>query len=512
MTSKNTAQMDNDAIENKGRTSVELVYAAARKLYERICSIEASLNKVFDHIVILCGSGKNGSDGYALGKYLSEDPREVKIIPVFPPKSSESKIIIDDYSKRINCGILNTDETERYISKADLIVDCIFGTGYDPNRRIDSEFSNICDKVSRSRAYVLSADIPSGVSSDTGEIAYDPNGNAICIKADAVSTFMHSKAGMEVTPGNLYCDKIFTETIDELVDSDSVCEYNTFIIDESVFDFLPKRSIDSNKGTYGQLLCLCGSPDMPGAAMISISAALRTGAGLVRACGSKDTLNILKSRISEPIFTTLPATNGRYDIEAFEILKGAASKATAILCGCGVGIEKSVKDIFTALLTEYDLPVIIDADMLNLLCQDKEFFSKHGKNAIITPHPGEASRLLGVDVMTVNSSRIYYARKLAKDFNCVAVLKGYRTVIADQDGNVYINTTGNNGMSKGGSGDVLAGIIASLASQGVDNLHSAILGTYLHGAAGDLAMDRFGARSMLPSDMVDSISEILKRY
>ncbi|MBE6552635.1 MAG: NAD(P)H-hydrate dehydratase [Ruminococcaceae bacterium] len=518
MMSNDTSHMDSIAITKYGHTSCALVKQAAKRMFERISFIENRDNIVFTNTVILCGSGKNGSDGYALAKLLHENGKKCNIVQVFPPKACESIELIDSFTDDEKDSIHQSEKAETLIESADLIIDCIFGTGYDPSRgSARDEFIHICRTVKQKKqkdpkAFILSADIPSAVSADTGETSFDENGERICIQSDAVCTFMHSKPGLEVTPGILLSGEVFTEKIEELTEAEKECCYTRFVTDDTVFSLLPKRKIDSNKGTYGQLLCLCGSPDMPGAAMLSVSAALRMGTGLVRVCGIKDTLDILKCRISEPVFTTLPDINGKYADNAFNIIKSNMGKISAVLAGCGTGMDESALSLFTEICEKSSCPIVIDADMLNLLSNNKDLLKTIGNRSVITPHPGEAARLLGTDIKTINEKRIYYAQALSEKYGCVTLLKGFRTVIASPDGRIAVNPNGNNGMSKGGSGDVLAGIIASLTAQGVTLFDSAVLGAYIHGKAGDIAKDRYGERSMLPSDMVSSLPDILKDH
>ncbi len=518
MMSQDTNKMDSIAINKYNRTSYALVQQAAKKIFERISFIENRNSVIFQNTVILCGSGKNGSDGYSLAKLLFKNGKKCSIVQVFQPKACESFEFIKSFTEAEKANIHSLAEAESLIENADLIADCIFGTGYDSgSSRAKEEFSYICSLVNNKKSktpetFVISADIPSGISADNGEISFDENGNRICIKADAVCTFMHSKPGLEVTPGILFSGEVFTEVIEQLSEAEKECEYNRFVTDDNIFSALPQRKLDSNKGTYGQLLCLCGSPDMPGAAMLAVSAALRVGTGLVRICGLKETLNILKNRISEPVFTTLPEEKGKYTEKSFDTIKNHLEKASAILCGCGIGNDESAFSLFKKICESSSCPIVIDADMLNILSKNTNFFNIFGKRCIITPHPGEASRLLGTDIKDINERRIYYAQSLSEKFGCTTLLKGYRTVISSPDGRIAVNPNGNNGMSKGGSGDVLAGIIASLAAQGVSLFDSAVLGAYIHGKAGDLAKDKYGERSMLPSDIVDSVSEVLKEH
>ncbi|MEA4832243.1 MAG: NAD(P)H-hydrate dehydratase [Oscillospiraceae bacterium] len=520
------------AMKLGGLKETELVKRAAEALYKYVA--ERIIKTGSKKIAVVCGSYNNGADGYALSRLLCERKRELGftgqaetyVIALDDPCSGAA-IITAAEAKAAGCVIRAYSPSEgKRLAEADIIVDCILGTGTDTSRHIDERLKELIADINSSDALKISCDVPTGVSSDNGSVLTDINYNAdenvnsaVCVKADETCSFILQKAGLAVTPGMLYAGKQAILDFDFPPEAVSLSGIRSYLVDDEAFNLLPTRNIYANKGTYGTLLSLCGSPDMPGASYMAAYAALRTGVGLVCAAADKYTLSILKQRVSEPVFIILPnmCVNQREAKLCSDALIKIKTKLTAVLCGCGIGMKGGIIDLITNLCdeTEKNIPMILDADALNLLSADeykdikKAFFTKHGDRTIITPHPGEAARLLGIDTEKVNADRIGSARRLSEMTGGVAVLKGYRTVTAAPGGDVYINPTGNDGMAKGGSGDVLAGIIAGLAAQGTGLVRSAVTGVYIHGMCGDRAAEKLGKRFMLPTDMISCLSEIL---
>ena len=263
--------------------------------------------------------------------------------------------------------------------------------------------------------------------------------------------------------------------------------------DSETLKLIKERKEDSSKGDFGLLLTLCGSENMTGAAYLSATAALRSGVGLLRFCANQATLEKMQRILFEPIFQPLESIS-------FE-------KATAFLCGCGIG--RDYDDRLESILTSSPVPTIIDADGINFIAMHKDVLGKLKNPIILTPHPGEMSRLIGSDIAFVQSNRVNLASNFAKEHNLHLVLKGKDSVIACPNGDVFINTTGSSALAKGGSGDVLAGVIASLVAQGYEIESACRLGVYIHGLAGDRLALRLGKSGVLPSDLPMEIGRIL---
>lgn len=279
-------------------------------------------------------------------------------------------------------------------------------------------------------------------------------------------------------------------------------ETDRLLFNKAVFN----RPDDSNKGTLGSLLCICGSYGMAGAAIMAGKAALRCGIGLLKIAVPKSIYPVCATNILESVYYPLEETsNGVISSKSTDFLLEMCEKSSAVVIGCGLSVCDDTKNLVQSVITNCEKPLVIDADALNCICNKPEILKNLKAPAIITPHPGEMARLLHSTPKTVNSNRENTAIDFAKKFGVVTVLKGAGTIIASPDGEVYINHTGNSGMATGGSGDVLSGIIGSLLAQGASPINAAAAGVFLHGTIGDLAAEKLGKISMLPTDMIDMI-------
>lgn len=279
-------------------------------------------------------------------------------------------------------------------------------------------------------------------------------------------------------------------------------ETDRLLFNKAVFN----RPDDSNKGTLGSLLCICGSYGMAGATIMAGKAALRCGIGLLKIAVPKSIYPVCATNILESVYYPLEETsNGVISSKNTDFLLEMCEKSSAVVIGCGLSVCDDTKNLVQSVITNCEKPLVIDADALNCICNKPEILKNLKAPAIITPHPGEMARLLHSTPKTVNSNRENTAINFAKKFGVVTVLKGAGTIIASPDGEVYINHTGNSGMATGGSGDVLSGIISSLLAQGASPINAAAAGVFLHGTIGDLAAEKLGKISMLPTDMIDMI-------
>ena len=279
-------------------------------------------------------------------------------------------------------------------------------------------------------------------------------------------------------------------------------ETDRLLFNKAVFN----RPDDSNKGTLGSLLCICGSYGMAGAAIMAGKAALRCGIGLLKIAVPKSIYPVCATNILESVYYPLEETsNGVISSKNTDFLLEMCEKSSAVVIGCGLSVCDDTKNLVQSVITNCEKPLVIDADALNCICNKPEILKNLKAPAIITPHPGEMARLLHSTPKTVNSNRENTAIDFAKKFGVVTALKGAGTIIASPDGEVYINHTGNSGMATGGSGDVLSGIIGSLLAQGASPINAAAAGVFLHGTIGDLAAEKLGKISMLPTDMIDMI-------
>ena len=271
---------------------------------------------------------------------------------------------------------------------------------------------------------------------------------------------------------------------------------------------LPFRPDESNKGTFGRVLLVCGSLGMAGAAYFAAKAALRSGAGLAEVLTVRENLPILQTLLPEAIVTAYDA-----DEPDESIIDSAVSRATVIVCGCGLGISRASRSVLSRMLRSSSVPTVLDADALNLISKNPSLL-KYARGKIITPHPAEASRLTGISVDGILADRINVCREFAAKHGRVCVLKTHNTAVSDGSDKIYVNNSGNNGMATAGSGDVLAGIIGGILAQNGDGkltlTDAASLGVYVHGLAGDFAAQKLGTRSLIASDIIDFLPQVLK--
>lgn len=284
------------------------------------------------------------------------------------------------------------------------------------------------------------------------------------------------------------------------------------LTDDMVRAWLPQRPVDGHKGTFGHLLSVCGCAGMAGAAAFAAEAAYRCGAGLVTAAMPRGIYPLVTTQVPEAVCALLPEdANGGMDAAAAETLRPLLPKMSALLVGCGLGQGASAATVLTELLKTASCPVLVDADGLNLLAAHRNEM-KTGSNVCLTPHPAEAARLLCTTVEAVQADREGAAKTLADTTKAVVVLKGHETLIAASSQPILINHTGNDGLAKGGSGDVLAGMIAGFAAQGMPLYEAAACGVYFHGLAGEQAAKRLSRRGMLPRDLLTELSSLFSEY
>lgn len=434
-------------------------------------------------ISIVCGSGNNGGDGYAIAWKLLDKGLRVNVLQVVPPRSE----LAVEYCKRFtDCGgVIGKSFTEA--ESSDLIIDCLFGFSF--HGRAEGVFAEAIKHINNG-AFVVSVDLPSGICADGDELS------DVYVNADITCTFTSPKLATVSYPAKEACGKVYLEDIGIPKETLDMYKSQTTVADKSLLNLLPQRPSNSHKGTFGSLLAVCGCDEMSGAAALSCRGALKSGIGLVRLFTEEACAKTVK--------------NGIYEVIAFSErtrLDDAVSRSTALLLGCGCGRKHD--DVFEKLLLSSTVPTVIDADGINFLSKRISLYRSVTCPVVITPHPVEMARLTGVSVKEVNASRIKCAKAAASKFGFVTVLKGAGTITASPDGKTCINTNGNSGLAKGGSGDVLAGVIASLTAQGLSPFNAASLGVYLHGAAADRLAAAKGVYAMLPSELPEVIGKIM---
>lgn len=481
---------DEAIIEKLGIPSMVLMERAALSVLEVLEGGEFDLKR----ILIVCGAGNNGGDGFAVARLLFLKGYDVDAAFVgdenrLTGDAKRQMDILKNFGKDIQYEIPNREYT--------LVVDALFGIGL--NSEIKGRFEEAVEKINSLDARVLSVDIPSGISADTGQIL------GTAVKADVTVTFAYKKLGLVLYPGAFFAGRIAVKDIG-ITDLGFEGSYpKVYTYDETDLKKIPDRNPYSNKGTYGKILIIAGSCNMSGAAYLAAKAAYRTGAGLVRVYTPTENREILQTMLPEAVLTTYDRFH--IDVSAFKELLGWAD---VIGIGPGIGKGMEAKTILNILLGTARVPVIIDADGINIIAEHLELLKDHKQEIILTPHLGEMSRLLKKDIKGIAENLLAEADKFAREHKVTCVLKDARTVVADGAGAVYMNQTGNSGMATGGSGDVLTGIIIGLLSQNTSLVEAATLGVFIHGLAGDIAAKKKGQYSMMAHDIIDSLADIVR--
>ncbi len=502
---------DSDTIEKIGIPSLVLMERAALSVVDEIRRANCDLRSV----LVVCGSGNNGGDGFAVARLLDEQGVRVTVAFV----GNEESMTEETATQRQiceNCGIKISSNfmTREYT----VIVDAIFGIGM--SRTAQGRYAQVIDWINQQSAFKVAVDIPSGVSADTGAIL------GLAVEADLTVTFAYRKIGQVLFPGTEFCGKVVRREIGITADRFQRGIPSVFTYGEEDLSRIARRRPYSNKGTYGKVLLIAGSRGMSGAACLCAMAAYRSGSGLVRVFTPECNREIIQTYLPEAIVTTYSddcistggQTNGigegipHYSEDRFPAreLQEALAWSDVTGIGPGFGTGHLSEKILTTVLSEYQKPLVIDADGLNLLSGHMELLYETKASVILTPHIGEMMRLTDSTKEEILEDILRTARQFAREYGVVCALKDARTIASDGS-RVYVNTSGNNGMAVGGSGDILTGVICGLLAQRMPAFDATALGVYLHGLAGDAAQEKRSAYGMIARDIADQIGEVLKR-
>jgi NAD(P)H-hydrate epimerase len=495
--SKEMKAIDQKAINDYGIPGTILMEHAA------ICVCEEIYN-LGKKVTIICGTGNNGGDGFAIARNLSMNGKIVTVIGIGRQEALVGDALIMYQSiSHLDLNIHWYDKNQDFIYscllyESDVIVDAIFGTGC--NRVVEGNHLKMIQQMNKAKAYTISVDMPSGVNSDNGKVM----GLSVC--ADLCVTFTLPKLGNLLYPGASSCKrlKIVNIGIPQKVLEDFSFDYET--IDQETLVYMPIRVDESHKNTYGKILVIAGSTGMSGAAYLAAKAAYRCGTGLVEILTHEDCKQALQSSLPEAIISTYNNDN----VVLREGLLNQLHQYKAILIGPGISKSDIAYEWLEFVLTQSEVPVVIDADGLNLLSKHMELLENCVVPLILTPHIGEMTRLTLYPTSAILENTIEFAQAFSKANQVTTVLKSGRTVVSTPDGKCCINVCGNHGMATAGSGDVLAGVIVSLLGQGANPTKSAVLGVAIHSLAGDLAAKDKGYSGLMASDIIDAIPYVLK--
>ena len=493
LSSSEMKNCDASIINKIGVPGMVLMEKAALSAEEELHDGMFDLKKV----IVVCGNGNNGGDGFAVARLLHLKDIDVTVLFVgdeekCTPSTKQQIQIVQNYGMKIH------NDFDFNFDGYTTIVDAIFGVGI--SKSVRGKYAQIIENMNGAEADIFSIDIPSGISADTGKVM------GVAIKAKKTVTFAYKKVGLILYPGAKYAGIVKAKDIG-ITDVGFEGKYpRVYSYTEDDLEKIPPRVSRSNKGTYGKVLVIAGGINMSGAAYFVAKSAYRMGTGLVKLYIPDENRTILQTMLPEAILSTYDSSN--IDIKD---LKKEISWASVIIMGPGMGITENTKTILNVLLSGADVPLVIDADGVNMIAKFPGMLENHKNNIILTPHLGEMARLVKKDIGEIEEDIIKEAEEYAKEKNIICVLKDARTVVADSNGNVYLNQSGNNGMATAGSGDVLTGMIGGLLAQGMDSSEAAALGVYIHGLAGDSAASKLGVYSVIADDIVDNISDVLHR-
>lgn len=456
-------------------------------------------------VVILSGYGNNGGDGLVISRHLQNEGRQVSTW-VFGKEENMSKDCLaqlhilqaSSYSVH-DWNDLKIQELQQDIRDADVIVDALLGTGVKGPLR--TPYSSVIQLLREVKGKVVAVDIPSGVNADNGEVA------TLAVKADLTVTFAFPKWGHFLYPGANHRGELVVANISIPQEATRYFSLqDALLIPEKVAKDIPLRPRFSNKGTYGRVLMVAGSREMTGAPVLAALSGLRAGCGLLTLAVPENLLPIVESKINEAVFLGLPASNNFFSLESSDMLKERMANFDIIAIGPGIGTWAEGNTWLNAILSECDIPLLLDADALNLLAANREILRNKKGPIILTPHPGEMARLCHCSVKEVEGNRRSIARQMAIEYGVSVVLKGTYTVLATPEGKTFLNTRGSSALAKGGSGDVLTGMIAGIVAQKKEILPSLQLSLVLHGLAGEICGKR-SQYSTLAGDVSRAIGE-----
>ena len=508
VTSEIMRGLDKKALEF-GIESIILMENAGRSVYQAI--IKDFKNNADKGVVVFSGKGNNGGDGFVTARYLINNGFETDVVFLGDPGE------LSDDAKANHTALSRITEHIHYINSTDelkslginikergLVVDALLGTGIKGDVKV--LYMEIINMINESGLPVVSVDIPSGVDADSGQVL------GTAVRAKKTVTFGLAKIGLVVHPGCEHAGDLEVADISipkRLIDSISV-PYN-LVTHKLVGSMFKPRGLSTNKGDYGHVLVIGGSQGKSGSVILAAKAALRAGSGLVTVSGPEGLMPIFESTVTEalkePLNETLEGFIARSAIEQVDKLMQTSD---VVALGPGMGTEKETIDFVHNLLDRCKIPMVIDADGINIIAHNPDVLLSRGReDLVLTPHPGEFGRLVNMHAHEINKDRIRLSSDFAKRYRCTLVLKGAKTVIAAKNGDVWVNPTGNPGMATGGMGDVLTGLISGLIAIGLTTENAAIAGVFIHGMAGDMIYAYRKNSAILAGDLLDRIPYVI---
>ncbi len=494
--SSQVQEIDKYTIENEPITSINLMERAAKTVFERIMSLVDG----FPKFCVVVGPGNNGGDGLVIARLLLENNYEVNtFVCRFTKSMSQDCNENLRRLKKLNENIVHEiSESEEMIMSDDaIIIDAIFGSGL--SRETSGEFAKVINKINLSGNTVISVDMPSGLFGED-----NTNNNGAIVQANITYALQFPSISMLFAENHKFCGQIVAVPIGLSLDAIKSIDSNYYITDKEFASAnFKKRARFNHKGNFGHLLIIAGSYGKAGAAVLTVKAALKSGAGLITAHLPAKLVDIMQISVPEVMINVDNHDKHCSNIENI-------FKYNVIGIGPGLDTKNISKDMLIRFLKVCKVPVVIDADALNLLSETKDFLNIIKPDTILTPHPKEFERLFGK--FDNSWQKIEFMQKISVEKSIVIILKGGITAISLPNGRVFFNIEGNPGMATGGSGDVLTGVIASLLAQGYSSEMAAILGVYFHSKAGDFAKQKVGEMALSASDIINNLSQVFLNF
>lgn len=454
--------------------------------------------------LIVCGTGNNGGDGLVIARELKNAGYNVAAI-IAGSKSSLSPgcSLQLSIAKKLKIPVSFTKSITRKVSNGTIIVDALFGTG--ANKPVTGPLATLIKKINSSSAPVASVDIPSGISANTGQIM------GVAIRADLTVTFGLPKRGHYLYPGKAHTGELHVKNIGFPPELFNKVTCSVSEADE-ISELLPTRAANAHKGKFGHVLVIAGSMGKTGAAFMASKACLRSGTGLVTVAGPETLSDVYQKKVTEEMYLPLPDSgDGSLSSSALSPILEFVQKHNAVIAiGPGIGTSIETALLVKNLVQKCPTPMVLDADALNCLAATPHTLKKARAAIVITPHPGEMSRLSGSNIKEITQDPIASATSMASRYNITVLLKGAPGIIASKGEHIRLNPTGSSALAKGGSGDVLTGIISSMVAQGLNVHTAAIVGAYVHGLSADIKIKSTSGRSLLASDVIKGISKAFK--
>ncbi len=449
-------------------------------------------------VAVVCGKGNNGGDGFVIARHLKRARVPVEVHLVGRPEAvrGDAAEMLARWKGKTHvvASAADVQALAGRLARAGVVVDALLGTGL--NAPVDGVLAAVVGAINAAGRPVFAVDLPSGLSADTGRAL------GVAVRADCTATFAFAKIGQAVPPGSEACGRL--EIVDIGISADAVAAVGprTRVLDAAtVGALLPRRGAEAHKGTAGHVLVIAGSRGKSGAALLCAGAAARSGAGLTTLAVPAELQSVAEGHVREAMTERFAGVE-----DVARLLGGRA----AVTCGPGLGLTDATRAIVAHVVAHCEAPLVLDADGLNAVAGTTALRDRRGPT-VVTPHPGEMSRLLGIDTQAVQADRLSVARRLAARDGVVVVLKGAGTVIATPDGDAALCPTGNPGMASGGMGDVLAGVIGALLAQQLSPFDAACFGVYAHGLAADSVAERRGQVGLLAGDVLDAMPPTIAR-